>query len=326
MLAPFLYSHGTAAAAEAADPFAHPPELEQDVRFWIRVYTEVTTDQGLLHDDWNLGLVYEVLRFDPEASPAERERVVAEAKARYRALLHRFAAGATDGLTAHERRILHAFGENPRPAQFLDAVDRIRFQLGQADRFREGLIRAAAWEKVIERTLEQHGVPKEIAALPHVESSFNPAAYSKVGAAGLWLPLPGRPRHWPVVHVRDAPVSRKIGEGSAHQSRHHRRGLARQRAVFDCRDVAAGENQAVRLAGGVPIHRIRHLPHLRGGRTRRHHPPERTEVATACRQRLQGRLAQGQGGNQHHQACAARIPRFGRERYQRQKRQEKKQQ
>src|SRR6202048_3144241 len=72
------------------DPFAHPAELEQDVRFWIRVYTEVTTNQGLLHDDWNLGLVYEVLRFDPAASPAQRERRVAEAKARYANLLRRF--------------------------------------------------------------------------------------------------------------------------------------------------------------------------------------------------------------------------------------------
>ena len=51
--------------AESGNPFVHPPQLEPDVRFWIRVYTEVTTDQGLLHDDWNLGLVYEVLRFDP---------------------------------------------------------------------------------------------------------------------------------------------------------------------------------------------------------------------------------------------------------------------
>ena len=33
-------------------------------------------------------------------------------------------------------------------------------------------------------------MPKEIAALPHVESSFNPAAYSKVGAAGLWQFMP----------------------------------------------------------------------------------------------------------------------------------------
>jgi membrane-bound lytic murein transglycosylase D len=180
-----------AAAAETADPFAHPPELEQDVRFWIRVYTEVTTDQGLLHDDWNLGLVYEVLRFDPGTSPSQRERRVAEAKARYTSLLKRFASGSTDNLTPHEQRILHAFGSNPSPRDFRDAMDRIRFQLGQADRFHEGLIRAAVWEKQIARTLTQHGVPAEIAALPHVESSFNLAAYSKVGAAGLWQFMPG---------------------------------------------------------------------------------------------------------------------------------------
>lgn len=179
-----------AAAADAPDPFAHPPALEQDVRFWIRVYTEVTTDQGLLHDDWNLGLVYEVLRFDPAMSPAQRERRVVAAKARYADLLRRFAAGDTDNLTSHERRILHAFGDQATPADFRDAIERIRFQLGQADRFREGLIRAAVWEKQIARTLTQHGVPAEIAALPHVESSFNLEAYSKVGAAGLWQFMP----------------------------------------------------------------------------------------------------------------------------------------
>jgi peptidoglycan lytic transglycosylase D len=188
VLAPLL--GGFAAAAETTDPFIHPAELEQDVRFWIRVYTEVTTDQGLLHDDWNLGLVYEVLRFDPAASPAQRERRVAEAKARYGTLLKRFAAGSTDDLTPHERRILHAFGAAAGPRDFRDAIERIRFQLGQADRFHEGLIRAAVWEKPIAHTLTQHGVPAEIAALPHVESSFNLAAYSKVGAAGLWQFMP----------------------------------------------------------------------------------------------------------------------------------------
>jgi membrane-bound lytic murein transglycosylase D len=188
LLAPFICAR--ALAAEGTDPFVHPPELEQDVRFWIRVYTEVTTDQGLLHDDWNLGLVYEVLRFDPATSPSQRERRVAETKAHCAALLRRFAAGETDDLTAHERRILHAFGEGATRAEFLEAIGRIRFQLGQADRFHEGLIRAVPWEAHIARVLEQHGVPKEIAALPHVESSFNPAAYSKVGAAGLWQFMP----------------------------------------------------------------------------------------------------------------------------------------
>jgi membrane-bound lytic murein transglycosylase D len=194
LLTPALF--GLAAAAEPPDPFAHPPELEKDVRFWIRVYTEVTTNQGLLHDDWNLGLVYEVLRFDPGSSPAQRERLVAEAKARYAGLLKRFAAGSTDDLTPHEQRILHAFGDKPTPQDFRDAIDRIRFQLGQADRFREGLIRAAVWEKQIAHTLVQHGVPAEIAALPHVESSFNLEAYSKVGAAGLWQFMPSTARRY----------------------------------------------------------------------------------------------------------------------------------
>ncbi len=160
------------------------------MRFWIRVYTEVTTDQGLLHDDWNLGLVYEVLRFEPDTSPSQRERRVVEAKARYAALLKRFAAGSTGDLTPHEQRILHAFGADATPRDYRDAIDRIRFQLGQANRFHEGLIRAAAWETHIAHTLAQHGVPAEIAALPHVESSFNLAAYSKVGAAGLWQFMP----------------------------------------------------------------------------------------------------------------------------------------
>ena len=185
-----------AAGTDTADPFVHPPELERDVRSWIRVYTEVTTNGGLLHDDWNLGLVYEVLQFDPGSSPSQRERRVTEAKAHVAAMLRKFAAGNTDDLTPHERRILHAFGPNPTASDFRDAIDRIRFQLGQADRFHEGLIRAAVWEKQIARTLAQHGVPVEIAALPHVESSFNLAAYSKVGAAGLWQFMPGTAKRY----------------------------------------------------------------------------------------------------------------------------------
>ncbi len=146
-LAPFTWC--TPVHAQASEIFSYPPELEADVRFWIRVYTEVTTEQGLVHDDWFLGLVYEVLRFDPADSQRQRERIVEQAKTRYAQLLRRFAAGDTDNLTAHERRIL-------------------------ADR----------------------GVPPEIGALPHVESSFNPAAYSRVGAAGLWQFMPGTARRY----------------------------------------------------------------------------------------------------------------------------------
>jgi len=193
-LAPFTWC--TPVHAEASEVFSYPPELESDVRFWIRVYTEVTTEQGLIHDDWFLGLVYEVLRFDPADSQRQRERIVEQAKTRYAQLLRRFAAGDTDNLTAHERRILHEFGDKTTPAQFREAVERIRFQLGQADRFHEGLIRAQAYEASISKVLADRGVPPEIGALPHVESSFNPAAYSRVGAAGLWQFMPGTARRY----------------------------------------------------------------------------------------------------------------------------------
>jgi membrane-bound lytic murein transglycosylase D len=183
-------------AADTASVFERPPELERDVQFWIRVYTEVGTDQGLLHDDWNLGVVYEVLSFDHDLAPRQRATIIDGKKKHYRELLGRFAAGDTLNLSEDEQRILAAFGEHASAPVFKAAMDGVRFQLGQANRFREGLMRAGIWESHIARTLSQRGVPGEIAALPHVESSFNPTAYSKVGAAGLWQFMPSTARRY----------------------------------------------------------------------------------------------------------------------------------
>ena len=82
--------------------------------------------------------------------------------------------------------MLALWGPNPSAILLRDATQRIRFQLGQADRFKEGLIRSSSWQTHIAETFANQGLPPELAVLPHVESSFNAAAYSKVGAAGLW--------------------------------------------------------------------------------------------------------------------------------------------
>ena len=162
-----------------------PAALEPDVQFWIRVYTQIDTNSGFLHDQYNLAVVYETLAFPPDTSQSAREHEVQEHRDRIVAALRRIAAAGDAPLTPEDQRIRELWGA-ATPARLLQAVDDIRYQLGQADRFRAGLVRAGAWETHIAETLANRGLPAELAVLPHVESSFNPAAYSKVGAAGLW--------------------------------------------------------------------------------------------------------------------------------------------
>src|SRR6516165_420757 len=173
-------------ARAADDPMPRPPELERDVQFWVRVYSQIDTNAGFLHDQSNLGVVYDTLHFAPESPPAERQRLIDQARERYEAALRRIAASGDGSLSADDQRIRDLWGAEGTPARLRAAIDDIRFQLGQSDRFRSGLIRSGAWETHIVETLANLGLPAELAVLPHVESSFNPSAYSKVGAAGLW--------------------------------------------------------------------------------------------------------------------------------------------
>src|SRR5690349_12715294 len=77
-------------ASESAMP--QPAALEADVQFWIRVYTQIDTNAGFLHDQYNLGTVYETLHFAPDASQSAREHEVDEHRERIAAALRRIAA------------------------------------------------------------------------------------------------------------------------------------------------------------------------------------------------------------------------------------------
>src|SRR5579862_7448234 len=133
-------------AADSDTVMPRPPALERDVQFWVRVYSEVDTNGGFLHDERNLAVVYEKLHFAPNTSPREREKIVDQGKARYAAALRRIAAANGGPLSEDDQRILDMWGSEGTPARLLDATDEIRFQLGQSDRFRAGLIRSRSEE------------------------------------------------------------------------------------------------------------------------------------------------------------------------------------
>ncbi len=172
--------------AAHAEPFPRPAALEPQVRFWVRVYTEVGTDGGFIHDSRDLGIVYDTVRFPEGASSRRRQRILERAKSQIRSALETLASGRRSRLGRTEKRVLALFPDNVSDRTLAAAARRVRFQLGQANKFREGLLRSGRWEGFIGDVLAARGVPGELAALPHVESSYNPKAYSHAGAAGLW--------------------------------------------------------------------------------------------------------------------------------------------
>jgi membrane-bound lytic murein transglycosylase D len=62
-----------------------------------------------------------------------------------------------------------------------------RFYSGRAkDRFEMGLVRYGKYAPTVSHILEEEGVPPELAWLALVESNYNPHAYSRSRARGLW--------------------------------------------------------------------------------------------------------------------------------------------
>lgn len=180
-----LCAPAAAAATATGEPFPLPAELQPDVEFWVRVYSAISTNEGYIHDGRNLSVVYETVRFAPELPPRERQAMVDAVRERYQAILRYLATGAP-ARDADDQRVRDLWPAELPPQRLAQAVDEVRFQLGQSERFRDGLVRAGALAPAIAATLRAAALPDDLAVLPHVESSFDAAAASKVGAAGLW--------------------------------------------------------------------------------------------------------------------------------------------
>jgi hypothetical protein len=171
--------------------FPQPLLLAPNVAFWKQIYTAYGVGDFVLHDRDRLDVVYGVVRVK-EATSQARAAALAEPdirrmRAKYSDILTRLAAGAApEELGAEGGVVAQAWGCPCPPEVLRRAAENIRVQQGLREKVDEGLHRAGKLLPRILAILRQHEVPAELAALPMVESTFNPAAYSKAGAAGLW--------------------------------------------------------------------------------------------------------------------------------------------
>lgn len=163
--------------------FTAPPGLQSKVEFWKKIYTEYSTKHVVIHDIKKLDVVYEIVYLgEKRLSRKAKERKLGKVKKKYRNILRKIAKTKNKlSLKGEDKRVFKLVKND-----FYKASRHIRAQLGQKDRFRNGIERSGLYLAKIKRILKQYGLPEELSMLPHVESSFQIGAYSSAGAAGIW--------------------------------------------------------------------------------------------------------------------------------------------
>lgn len=175
------------APVSAATHFPRYPLIENNVRFWEEIYGKYSTSQAVVHDADNLTIIYEVIPIFNHRLPGAAQinkPIFKGIKNKYSTILDRLAKNGTP-YDREDKRVLALFDTTSR-TRLQTAANSIRIQIGQKDRFLEGVIRSGAYIGQIKQIFKKKGLPEDLAYLPHVESSFNLRAYSKFGASGIW--------------------------------------------------------------------------------------------------------------------------------------------
>jgi membrane-bound lytic murein transglycosylase D len=125
-----------------------------------------------------LSVIYTSLPLNRAEIESNRERIKRD--------LRILGSGRRGNLTSGQKEILDLWPADVSDQTLSNAANNVRWQLGQSDRFLGGLQRSGAYRQHIYQVVEEKNLPIELGVLPHVESSFNPGAYSSASAAGMW--------------------------------------------------------------------------------------------------------------------------------------------
>lgn len=185
--------------------FVIPTYFDISVRFWFSIYTQFSSQQVVIHDKENLGLVYNIIDFS-ETHSADINRyskakiqshLSLEYTRKLKKMLKKFSKSLRK-VDDEEKGILAAIkkvhkipkGQAARRNFFKNLANNIRTQTGQRDMIYKGMLRAKPYFDYLYKTIDSFKLPRELLAITFLESSFNLKAYSKVGAAGAWQFMP----------------------------------------------------------------------------------------------------------------------------------------
>jgi soluble lytic murein transglycosylase-like protein len=148
---------------------AAPKCLEKNIAFWKKVYSEYN-DTTLVFHDANTFEVYSELKGIPIDSNNKKFMVASE----FRKLEEKLNS---------------------------EDLENVRVQRGAKEKWIEGTKNSKKLLPMIKKVFKKYGVPERISYLPHVESSYDASAGSRVGAKGLWQIMPSTAKLYGVRNI-----------------------------------------------------------------------------------------------------------------------------
>ncbi len=173
--------------------FQKPGELEPAVEFWRKTYAVWHRSEVAFHDDRYMDVIYEVMVLPgivTDSLTSDQKAIVSQRRDFWKAQLadleNKLRYNAP--LNAGDRQLIAKLqSSNQQLNSVLNgAAERVRSQRGIRERFKRGLEISGRYDSQFRKIFRNAGLPEELALLPHVESSFQPAAKSSAGAVGMW--------------------------------------------------------------------------------------------------------------------------------------------
>lgn len=189
-----------------SDIFEVRPYYYPNVHFWFLIYTQFESSNVVIHDKSNLNLIYKVLDFSelhhkdlPKNTIYVLQQKISDE--RIKSLKEELDELAKDPYSVSVSakniyRTLKQAGIEPpikksdRSIFFNKLKHNLRSQTGQKNFIRDGVLRSLPYQSFLGKYFTDRKLPKELLAIPFLESSFNPKAHSKVNALGVWQFMP----------------------------------------------------------------------------------------------------------------------------------------